>query len=33
MADRLHDLEEKYKKDLLENSKTLRGDREVAYDD
>lgn len=33
MADRLHDLEEKYKKDLLENSKTLRGDRKVAYDD
>lgn len=33
MADRLHDLEEKYKKDLLENSKTLRGDREIAYDD
>lgn len=33
MADRLHDLEEKYKKDLLENAKTLRGDREIAYDD
>lgn len=33
MTDRLHDLEEKYKKDLLENSKTLRGDREIAYDD
>lgn len=33
MADRLHDLEEKYKKDLLENSKSLRGDREIAYDD
>lgn len=33
MTDRLHDLEEKYKKDLLENAKTLRGDREIAYDD
>lgn len=33
MTDRLHDLEEKYKKDLLENSKSLRGDREIAYDD
>lgn len=33
MSDKLKELEEKYKKDLLEGKKTLRGDKEVAYDD
>ena len=33
MSDRLKELEENYKKDLLEGKKTLRGDKEVAYDD
>lgn len=33
MADRLKDLEEAYKKDLSEGKKSLRGDREVSYDD
>jgi hypothetical protein len=33
MVDRLKDLEETYKKELLDGKKTIKGDREVAYDD
>ena len=33
MMDRLRDLEEMYKKDLLDNKKSIKGDREVSYDD
>jgi hypothetical protein len=33
MMDRLHDLEAMYKKDLLDNKKSIKGDREVSYDD
>jgi hypothetical protein len=33
MMDRLRDLEEMYKKDLLDNKKSVKGDREVSYDD
>lgn len=33
MADRLKDLEETYKKDLLDSKKSIKGDREIAYDD
>lgn len=33
MFDKLKELEVKHQKDLLEGKKTLRGDREVAYDD
>lgn len=33
MFDKLKELELNYKKDILEGKKTLRGDREVAYDD
>ena len=33
MSDKLKELEEKYKKDLLEGKKSLRGDKEIAYDD
>lgn len=33
MMDRLRDLEEMYKKDLLDSAKSIKGDREVSYDD
>ena len=33
MSDKLKELELNYKKDLLEGKKSLKGDREVAYDD
>lgn len=33
MADRLKDLEETYKKDLLDSKKSIKGDRLIAYDD
>lgn len=33
MFDKLKELELNYKKDILEGKKSLRGDREVAYDD
>ena len=33
MLDKLKELELAHQKDLLESKKSLRGDREVAYDD
>lgn len=33
MVDKLTDLEESYKKELLNDKKSIKGDREVAYDD